>query len=154
LSLQGVVSLSLLFHGGVGLAHVGGHARAHAKSRKLGVYDNGGVSYLSCAQRSCISSPDGGIRHGVCGVLRARFGMPSHRFLCSLLQFYGLELHHLTPSGILHMVTFVTLCKAYMGIEPHFDLWSYFFRTRLRQGSNTEAVVLGSVDLFVIRVQS
>jgi hypothetical protein len=52
------------------------------------------------------------------------------------------------------MVTFVTLCKAYMGIEPHFDLWSYFFRTRLRQGSNTETVVLGSVDLFVIRVQS
>jgi hypothetical protein len=49
------------------------------------------------------------------------FGVPSYRFLCSLLQFYGLELHHLTPSGILHMVAFVTLCEAYMGIDviPH-----------------------------------
>jgi hypothetical protein len=55
------------------------------------------------------------------------FSVPSHGFLCSLLQFYGLELHHLTPSGILHMMTFVTLCEAYMGIEPHFNLWNYFF---------------------------
>jgi hypothetical protein len=49
-------------------------------------------------------------------------GVPSHRFLCSLLQFYGLDPHHLTPSGILHMVTFVTLCEAYIGIETHFNL--------------------------------
>jgi hypothetical protein len=46
------------------------------------------------------------------------FGVPPHRFIRSLLQFYDLELHHLTPSGILHIVAFVTLCEAYMGIEP------------------------------------
>jgi hypothetical protein len=45
-------------------------------------------------------------------------GAPLHRFLYSLLQFYGLELHQLTPSVILHIVAFVTLCEAYMGIEP------------------------------------
>jgi hypothetical protein len=27
------------------------------------------------------------------------FSVPSHRFLHSLLQFYDMELHHLTPSG-------------------------------------------------------
>jgi hypothetical protein len=43
----------------------------------------------------------------------------------------------------------MTLCEAYMGIEPHFILWNYFFHARLRQGSDMEAVVLGSVDLFV-----
>jgi hypothetical protein len=59
------------------------------------------------------------------------FGVLSHQFLCSLLQFYDLELHHLTPLGILHMTAFVTLCEAYMGIEPHFNLWNYFFRARL-----------------------
>jgi hypothetical protein len=37
------------------------------------------------------------------------FGVPSHQFLCLLLQFYDLELHHLTPLGILHVATFVTL---------------------------------------------
>jgi hypothetical protein len=45
-----------------------------------------------------------------------------------LLQYYNLELHHLTPSGILHITAFVTLCKTYMGIEPHIDLWNHFFR--------------------------
>jgi hypothetical protein len=40
------------------------------------------------------------------------FGVPSHQFLYSLLQFYGPVLHHLTPSGNLHMSAFVTLCEA------------------------------------------
>jgi hypothetical protein len=31
------------------------------------------------------------------------------------------------PLGILYIVAFVTLCEAYMGIDPHFDLWNYFF---------------------------
>jgi hypothetical protein len=77
------------------------------------------------------------------------FGVPSHRFLHSLLQFYGLELHHLTPLGILHMAAFVTPCEAYMGTEPHFDLCYYFFHARLQQGSGTKMAVLGSVDIFV-----
>jgi hypothetical protein len=55
------------------------------------------------------------------------FGVPPHRFLRSLLQFYSLMLHHLTPLGILYMAAFVTLCEAYMGIQPHFDLRNYFF---------------------------
>jgi hypothetical protein len=66
-----------------------------------------------------------------------------------LLQYYGLELHHQTPSGILHITAFVTLYEAYMGIEPHFDLWSQFFHARLLSGSGAEAVVLGGVDIYV-----
>jgi hypothetical protein len=67
--------------------------------------------------------------------------VPSHRFLHFLLQFYGMELHHLTPSGIVHIAAFMTLCEDYMGIEPHFNLWNYFFRARLWSGSNVEVVV-------------
>jgi hypothetical protein len=37
------------------------------------------------------------------------FGVHSHRFLHLVLQFYGLELHHLTPLGILHIAAFMTL---------------------------------------------
>jgi hypothetical protein len=59
------------------------------------------------------------------------FGVPSHRFLLSLLWSYGLELLTLTPLGILHMAAFVTLCEAYIRIEPLFNLWSYFFWARL-----------------------
>jgi hypothetical protein len=55
------------------------------------------------------------------------FDMPPHRFLCLLLRYYGLELHHLTPSGVLHIATFMTLCEAYLGIDLEHDLWKYFF---------------------------
>jgi hypothetical protein len=47
------------------------------------------------------------------------------------------------------MAAFMTLCVAYVGIEPHFDMWNYFFHVWLQQGLDTEAVVLGSVDIFV-----
>jgi hypothetical protein len=56
------------------------------------------------------------------------FGLLSHRFLRSLLRSDGLELHHLTPSGILHMVVFMTLCEAHIAIEPPLNLLSHFFR--------------------------
>jgi hypothetical protein len=72
-----------------------------------------------------------------------------HQFLRSLLWSYGLELHHLTPSMILHMAAFVTLHEALNGIEPHFNLWSCFFGAQLRLGSDMGAVALGSVDLLV-----
>jgi hypothetical protein len=29
------------------------------------------------------------------------------------------------------MVAFVSLCEAYIAIEPHLNLWSYFFWARL-----------------------
>jgi hypothetical protein len=58
------------------------------------------------------------------------FSTPPHRFLRSLLRYYGLELHHLTPSGVLHIEAFVTLCEAYLGIDPELDLWKYFFCVR------------------------
>jgi hypothetical protein len=39
--------------------------------------------------------------------------------------------------------------EAYMGIEPHFNQWNYFFRARLRQGSDVKAMVLDSVVIYV-----
>jgi hypothetical protein len=94
-------------------------------------------------------APTGGYVMSCAAFYERGFGVSSHQFLHSLLQFYGLKLHHLNPSGILHIVAFVTLCEAYMGIETHFDLWNYFFHVRLQQGSDVEAAVLGSVDIFI-----
>jgi hypothetical protein len=68
-------------------------------------------------------------------------------------MFYGFELHHLTPSGILHIMAFVTLCKGYMGIEPDFNLWNYFFRAQLQPGSDEEAIVWG-VDISYAALQA
>jgi hypothetical protein len=39
-------------------------------------------------------------------------GLPTHGFLHGLLIYYGLEFHHLTSSGVLHIMAFITLCEA------------------------------------------
>jgi hypothetical protein len=86
----------------------------------------------------------------VCAAFFERaFGLLSHRFLWSLPRSYGLELHHLTPSGILHMAAFVTLCEAYITIEPPLNMWSHFYWARLLPDLGTRAVSLGSVDILV-----
>jgi hypothetical protein len=54
------------------LAHIGGHARTSAKCHKSGVHDYDRVSYLLCARGCDISCSGGGIRRGMCGVLRVR----------------------------------------------------------------------------------
>jgi hypothetical protein len=70
------------------------------------------------------------------------FGVPSHRFVCSLRC-------SMTLVESLLMAAFMTLCEAYMGMEPHFNMWNYIFHARLLQGSGTEAAMLGNVDLFI-----
>jgi hypothetical protein len=54
-----------------------------------------------------------------------------HRFLWQLLHHYKIELQHLNPNGIQHIAAFVMLCEGYLGIEPHFELWKYFFTVSL-----------------------
>jgi hypothetical protein len=31
------------------------------------------------------------------------------------------------------MVAFVSLCEGFMGVKPHFDLWTYFFAISLQK---------------------
>jgi hypothetical protein len=73
------------------------------------------------------------------------FSMPPHWFLCSLLRYYGLELHHLTPSGILHITAFMTLCEDDLGIDREFDLWKYFFRIQRSQDPEAELTISGGM---------
>jgi hypothetical protein len=93
--------------------------------------------------------PVGGYIMACAAFYERGFGVPLHQFLRSLLQLYGFKLHHMIPSGILHIVAFVTLCEAYMSIDPHFNLWNYFFCAQLQQGSGAEAAILGGVDIYV-----
>src|SRR3990170_2413361 len=64
-------------------------------------------------------------------------GFPIHPFLRGLLEFYGIQLHNLTPGSILHISGFVALCEIFLSCEPHFDLWRKYFCLvhRLREGS-------------------
>jgi hypothetical protein len=77
------------------------------------------------------------------------FGMPPHQFLRSLLRYYGLELHHLTPSRVQHIVAFVTLCEAYLGIDPDQDLWKYFFHIHHLQDPEAELMIFEGAVIHV-----
>ena len=59
------------------------------------------------------------------------FATPTHKFLWGLLNYYNVELQHLTPNGIQHIAAFVALCDGFLGISPHFDLWLHFFAVTL-----------------------
>jgi hypothetical protein len=68
--------------------------------------------------------------------------IPAHEFLRGLLFVYGVQLHQLTPNSLLHIACFVTLCEAFLGIDPHWILWNYLFRLR-PSGSLAEIPKLG-----------
>jgi hypothetical protein len=77
--------------------------------------------------------------------------VPPHQFLHPLWRYYALELHHLTPLGVLHIVAFVTLCEAYLGINLDLDLWKYFFHVCHPQDPKMELMISGGT---VINVKS
>jgi hypothetical protein len=59
--------------------------------------------------------------------------LPLHDFFRGLLFFYGLELHHLTPNGILQIACFVALCEYFLGTQPHFGLWRKYIRVKAQK---------------------
>ncbi|KAK1614598.1 hypothetical protein QYE76_020115 [Lolium multiflorum] len=73
---------------------------------------------------------------------------PIHPFLRGLLFVYGLQLHHLTPNSILHISIFITLCEAFLGVQPNWALWKRIFFCR-RNGSSNVAYNIGGVVISV-----
>ena len=37
----------------------------------------------------------------------------------------------MNPNKIYHIAAFIVMCEGYLGIEPHFELWRYFFSIAL-----------------------
>jgi hypothetical protein len=56
--------------------------------------------------------------------------LPSCSFFRGLLYYYGLELHHLNPNSICHISIFIYFCEAFLGIEPHWDLFRFLFHLK------------------------
>jgi hypothetical protein len=67
-----------------------------------------------------------------------------HPFLRDLLLYYGLEICHLTPNSFLHIVIFIHLCEAYLGIRPHFNLFCHLFVVKPHPDGKTSKVVDGA----------
>ena len=39
------------------------------------------------------------------------------------LNEWGLELQYLNPTGVLHITGFITVCEAFLRMEPHVDFF-------------------------------
>ena len=78
-------------------------------------------------QAESVPNPSKGERVCFVPYLIRGLGFPIHPFLRGLLEFYGLQLHHLTPASILHIAGFVALCELFLGVEAHFTLWKRLF---------------------------
>ena len=50
-----------------------------------------------------------------------------HWFLHGILNEWGLELQHLNPTRVLHIIDFVTVCEAFLGKELHMDFFRRMF---------------------------
>ncbi|KAK1680884.1 hypothetical protein QYE76_041732 [Lolium multiflorum] len=61
----------------------------------------------------------------------------------------GLILWQLTPNSILHLYIFITVCEAFLGIDPHWGLWRKIFYVKRHNDSNGPPVVRGVG--FVVR---
>jgi hypothetical protein len=66
-----------------------------------------------------IPTPPAGYRVMFLAFLLHGLSLPAHEFLCGLLFVYGVQLHLLTPNSLLRIACFITLCEAFLGIDPH-----------------------------------
>jgi hypothetical protein len=59
------------------------------------------------------------------------FGVPASRFMRALLHYYGVELHNFNPNSIAQAAIFAAVCEGFLGIDPHWDLWTHLFSVEL-----------------------
>jgi hypothetical protein len=52
---------------------------------------------------------------------------PLSSFFLMLLEFYGLQLQHLSPNSITLVAIFVHLCEMFVGVRPSVRLFQRFF---------------------------
>jgi hypothetical protein len=57
------------------------------------------------------------------------FGVPAIRFMRALLHYYRVELHNFNPNSIAQAAIFAAVCEGFLGIDPHWDLWTHLFST-------------------------
>jgi hypothetical protein len=69
--------------------------------------------------------------------------LPSCSFFRGFLYYYGLELHHFNSNSICHISIFIHFCEAFLGIEPHWDLFRFLFRVKPQPASKNPSVAGG-----------
>ena len=58
----------------------------------------------------------------------------------------------MNPNKIYHIAAFIAMCEGYLGIEPHFELWRYFFSISLikkKERGRETLVPMGCVGIHL-----
>ena len=72
----------------------------------------------------------------------------AHWILRRHLDEWGLEMQHLNPTGVLHVAGFMTVCDAFLGMEPHVDFFRWIFTRRaLSEGKPPRTTPVGGFAL-------
>jgi len=58
----------------------------------------------------------------------------------------------LNRNAIQHIVAFIAMCEGYLGIEPHFELWRYFFSISLIKKKQRGQETSGSLECVGIHL--
>jgi hypothetical protein len=83
------------------------------------------------------------------GFLYRGLSLPAHEFLWCLLFLYGIQLWHLTPNSILHPAICITICEAFLGIDPHWGMWKKILFIK-RHSGGSRPYITGGVG-FIVR---
>jgi hypothetical protein len=73
------------------------------------------------------------------------FGVPASRFMRAILHVSGVELHNLSPNSISQAAIFAAAYEGYLGIDPHWYLWTHFFSAELFASPTGERRVRAAV---------
>jgi hypothetical protein len=74
------------------------------------------------------------------------FGVPASHFMRAILHVYGVELPNLSPNSIAQAAIFVAVCEGFLGIAPHWDLWTHLFSVELFASTTGERRVRMAVQ--------
>lgn len=64
------------------------------------------------------------------GYFELSFVLSTSDFSWGILQYYEIQVPHLSLNSYLHLSIFVHLCEAFLGIDPHFELFLHLFHLK------------------------
>ena len=77
------------------------------------------------------------------------FGFPLQDFVRGLLYAYGVQIHDLTPNGVLSIAGFIVLCECFLGVAPQWALWTSLFLVRKNVGRSGLTFPVGGFGIQV-----
>jgi hypothetical protein len=81
--------------------------------------------------------------------MSAGLGVPPHPFFRGLLHHYQIELQHLNLNRVQQITAFIMMSEGFLGNEPYFKLWRYFFAISLVRKRDRSTALIGYTEIHL-----